>query len=61
MLLEEAVKSQFRTRFENASLHQIYVGVCNVVKEAIIDNWISTQQWILGYAAPISATATPAR
>ena len=44
MLLEEAVKSQFRTRFENASLHQIYVGVCNVVKEAIIDNWISTQQ-----------------
>ena len=42
--LREAVKDLFRTTLEDASIHQIYLAVCYLVKDSIIDNWMATQK-----------------
>ena len=42
--LEKAVRSQFRTTIEKADQHQIYLALCGVIKEIIIDNWIASQK-----------------
>ncbi|MGI6118904.1 MAG: glycogen/starch/alpha-glucan phosphorylase [Bilifractor sp.] len=44
--LKEAVKNQFRTTLEEATPHQIYQAVCQVVKDVIIDDWMATQKEI---------------
>ncbi len=42
--LRESVKDLFRVTLEEATSHQIYLAVCNVVKDVIIDNWMETQK-----------------
>jgi starch phosphorylase len=42
--VREEVRRLFRTTLEEATNHQIYMAVCYVVKDVIIDNWIATQQ-----------------
>ena len=42
--LEKAVRSQFRTTIEKADKHQVYLALCGVIKEIIIDNWIASQK-----------------
>jgi len=42
--VREEIRRLFRTTLEEATNYQIYVAVCYVVKDVIIDNWIATQQ-----------------
>ncbi len=44
--LKEAVKSLFRRDLEDADIHQIYLAVCAVAKEAIVSDWMETQKRI---------------
>ena len=44
--VRENIRSQFRRDLEEASLHQIYIAVCQALKEDIVDGWISTQRKI---------------
>ncbi len=40
------IRNQFRCTLENATPHQIYLAVCSVLKEQIIENWMDTQRKI---------------
>ena len=42
--LERNIRSQFRTSPEKATRHQVYLGVCSVIKEMIIEEWINSQK-----------------
>ena len=42
--LRDEVRSHFRKDLEEASIHQIYLCVCEVAKEAIISDWMETQK-----------------
>lgn len=44
--LKGEIRRLFRTTLEEANAHQIYLAVSYVVKDKIIDNWMSTQQVI---------------
>ena len=44
--LEQIIRARFRTDIEKADRHQIYLAMCGVVKEMIIDDWIDTQRML---------------
>ncbi len=44
--LKSEVRNEFRKDLEEATPHQIYMALCDVIKEAIIDNWMDTQKTI---------------
>ena len=44
--IKDAVKKLFRREIEDATIHQIYLAVCYVAKDMIIDDWITTQKRI---------------
>ncbi len=44
--LSENVRNMFRRDLKNADMHQIYLAVCNVLKDEIIDTWMETQKKI---------------
>ena len=42
--IKEELRSNFRIDLEHATAHQVYIALCDVVKEAIIDDWMDTQK-----------------
>ena len=44
--LEEITKDLFRVTLDEATPHQVYLAVCAVVRDTIIDDWMATQEAI---------------
>ena len=44
--LRENIRNSFRRDLEDASMHQIYVSLCLVLRDEIIDAWMDTQKKI---------------